>query len=140
MAEGLLRRKLVQVGQADRLTVASAGVWAVEGEPATQHAVQAVAERGMDISGHRSQGVTEENVAGAALILTMTRNQAEAIRAEFPSHARRVHLLSEMSGQAHDVQDPIGGPLSEYRTTAGEIERLIEAGCEKIVELASCAP
>lgn len=136
MAEGLLRRKLAQARLDGELAVASAGVWTSDGRPATAYAVRAMAERGLDISTHASRNVTEDMVAQAALILTMTRSQAEALRLDWPACRGKTYLLSEMSGACHDVQDPIGGSLADYEATARELEHLIEAGFNRIVELA----
>jgi protein-tyrosine-phosphatase len=136
MAEGLLQRKLAREGHATTFQAASAGVWASDGSPPSAHAAQALNELGVDISRHASRNLTEEIVAAAALILTMTHGHAEAIRLEFPSHAHKVYLLSEMSGVPYDVGDPIGQPLAEYRATAAEIDRLIEQGYPKIIRLA----
>ncbi|MBN1890190.1 MAG: low molecular weight protein arginine phosphatase [Thermoflexales bacterium] len=136
MAEGLLQRKLAREGHSTAFRAASAGVWASDGSPPSTHAAQAVAELGVDISRHASRNLTEAIVAEAALILTMTHSHAEAIRLEFPSYAHKVYLLSEMSGVLYDVGDPIGQPLAEYRATAAEIERLIEQGYPRIIQLA----
>lgn len=136
MVEGLLRRKLAQADLLGEFTVASAGVWTEDGCPATDHAVRAMAEQGIDISTHRSRNVTGEMVAQAALVLTMTRNHAEAIRQSFTAYAGKVHLLSEMGGSAYDVNDPVGRPLAVYQTTAKDLERLIESGYERILRLA----
>ncbi len=136
MAEGLLRHKLALAGLSDEFVVASAGVWTEDGFPATDHAVQALAEQGIDISAHRSRNVTEDMVAQSALVLTMTRNHAEAVRLSFPAHAGKVYLLGEMGGPACDVNDPVGRPLAVYQTTAKELDRLIESGYERILRLA----
>jgi protein arginine phosphatase len=137
MAEGLLRSKLAQDGLAGQFAVASAGVWTTDDRPATGHAVQVMAERGIDISAHRSRNVTAEIVEEAALILAMTRNHVEAMQLEFPLHAGRVHLLSEMSERRRDVDDPIGGTLADYEATAKDLEGLIQAGYKKILEMVS---
>ena len=63
------------------------------------------------------------------------QGQAEAIGLEFPQHAHKVHLLSEMIGRHYDIRDPYGGPLYEYRQCANEIERLIEEGYPRIMQL-----
>lgn len=139
MAEGLLRSKLAQDGLAGQFAVASAGVWTTDDRPATGHAVQAMAERGIDISAHRSRNVTEEIMEEAALVLAMTCNHVEALRLAFPPHAGKVHLLSEMSGRSGDVDDPIGGTLADYEATAKNLEDLINAGYEKILKLAMAA-
>jgi protein-tyrosine-phosphatase len=65
----------------------------------------------------------------------MTRRHVEALNAAFPAYAHKVHLLSEMTGQAYDIDDPYGGTRQEYAITAKKLEQLIEASYERIVEL-----
>ncbi len=137
MAEGLLRHMLERQGRADEFYVASAGCWTTDGHPASQYSVLEMIERGIDISRHRSRELTGEMVEEAALILTMTRNHAEAIRAEFPTYADRVHTLYEMAGAEGDVEDPIGGTRADYQRAAREIEKLIEDGYPEIMRLAA---
>jgi protein-tyrosine phosphatase len=76
-------------------------------------------------------------IRDAALVLTMTRSHAEAIRAEFPAYRNKVYLLSEMAGQIVDVEDPIGGSLQQYEMTVQEIKDLIEQGFPRIMQLVS---
>ena len=135
MAMGLLREKLRKERLEGEYRVHSAGVWGLESQPASAYSREMMEERGIDISGHRSHDLTSEDVEEADLILTMERGQAEAIRLEFPQHAHKVHLLSEMAGRHHDIRDPYGGPLYEYRQCAAEIERLVEAGYPRMMEL-----
>ena len=139
MAEVLFAARLAQDPARRGWQAASAGTWAQEGLPASAHAVTAMAERGLDLRGHRSRQVTAEIVAAADLILGMTTNHVEALRAGFPADADRVYLLSEMAGGSFSIADPYGGPLSEYRATAAELERIINAGYERIVALAHTA-
>jgi protein-tyrosine-phosphatase len=135
MAEGLMRRKLERQDRAHELRAASAGVWTVDGRPATESSTMVMAELGIDIRGHRSRLLTKRILENAALILTMTRSHAEAIRAEFPEHRNRVYLLSEMVGYGYDILDPVGGSLLDYEETAQEIEALIEEGYERMMQL-----
>jgi protein-tyrosine-phosphatase len=135
MAEGLMRRKLEHEDRTHEFRAASAGVWTADGRPATEIAIMVMAELGIDIREHRSRLVTEKIVENAALILTMTRGHAEAIRAEFPEHKHRVFLLSEMVGYGYDIEDPVGGTLLDYEETAQEIEALIETGYDRMMQL-----
>jgi protein-tyrosine phosphatase len=135
MAMGLLREKLRKAGLEGEYRVHSAGVWGLEGQPPTGYAGEAMAKRGIDISDHRSHDLAPEDVEEADLILTMERGQAEAISLEFPQHAHKVHLLSEMIGRHYDIADPYGGNLYEYRLCAAEIERIIEEGYPRIMQL-----
>lgn len=139
MAAALFKARLAREGQVG-WQVRSAGTWAVDGRPASANAIQAMAERGIDLRDHRSHGLTAEDVAQADVILTMEQGQAEAIRAEFPAHAGRVYMLSEMVGLRYDVEDPYGGTPDEYQFCATELEDLIERGYGRIVELAATSP
>ena len=49
--------------------------------------------------------------------------------------AHRIFMLSEMVGRIHDVEDPIGGPMIDFIDTAREIDKYLEDGFEKILEL-----
>ena len=135
MAEGLMRRKLEREGRAGEIRAASAGVDALDSCRATENSIQAMAARGIDISGHRSRATTDKILQDAALILTMERAHANVLQALFPAHAERVHLLAQMAGLESDVADPVGSPLEDYRRTAQEIENLIELGYHRMMQL-----
>ena len=136
MAQGLMQEKLRRERRAIEFRAESAGVWTSDGRPATEASVIVMASRGIDIEDHRSRLITEEIVRNAALILTMTRSHAEAIRAEFPAFRNKVYMLSEMVGAKYDVEDPVGGTLQQHEMTAQDIENLIERGFPRIMQLA----
>jgi protein-tyrosine-phosphatase len=135
MAEALLQTRLAHDDARRDWRVTSAGVWTVDGRPASAHAIEVMAQRGIDLSDHRSRNITREMMSQADLVLAMTRSHTEALGAAFPAHARKVYLLSEMTGQMHDVGDPYGGTRQEYAHTARELEQLITDGYERIVTL-----
>lgn len=137
MAAALFRDMVKRRGSDLDWRIESAGTWAAEGNPAVSQVQQVINERGIDLSDHLSQSVSEELLQRFNLILTMERSHKEALRVEFPSHAERIFLLSEITGFEHDIKDPIGGPASEYHVTANEIEELLERGFDQIVSLAS---
>ena len=135
MAAGLLRQRLVTKKLDAHHRVVSAGVWAAQDEPASENAVAVMAERGIDISDHRSHSLTTDEIAGADLILVMTRDHARLIRHTWPQYAWKVHLLSEMTGKRRDVEDPYMGPIEEYRACADTMSRYIDGGLEHILQL-----
>ena len=65
MAEAVLRHEL---REKDEMTVESAGLGALVGEQASEHAMALMRERGIDISSHRGQQLTPELVSEAELI------------------------------------------------------------------------
>ena len=125
MAEGLFNDIQKKRGNSDTWQAESAGVWGLDGNPATSGAIQAMQRRGIDIRMHRARTVNKEMVEEADLILTMERNHKDGLRAAFPSSAKKVYMLTEMAAINHDVPDPIGGMEPDYEDTARELEQLL---------------
>ena len=136
MAAGLLRRRLAQENLKDRYQVQSAGVWAVDGRPASENAVAVMAERGIDIGDHIAHTINAGDMSEADLILVMSREHSQMIRNTWPQYGWKVYRLSEMAGKRQDVDDPYGGPIEEYRECADVITNYIDRGLERILELA----
>jgi protein-tyrosine phosphatase len=100
------------------VVVASAGIAAWGGGKASTGALEAMRERGADLSGHESQPLTENLARQADVIWTMTASHRTNILAQFPEVGGRVAILSP---DRHDVIDPIGGTLATYRKCAEQI-------------------
>src|SRR5258706_8518394 len=121
MAEGLLRHALRDDPHA---RVLSAGLGALDGQPATDASVDVMAELGIDIAHHRSQALRVPLVEAADFIFTMTRQQQDAIQAIYPIAAEKTFLLREFENAeiiGKDIADPIGQPLEVYRRTRDQI-------------------
>jgi protein-tyrosine-phosphatase len=136
MADGLLNHRMAQEGLDERHQVRSAGVWAVDGRPASENSVAVMAERGIDITDHIAHTLSAEDMAEADLILVMSRDHKQMIRNTWPQYDWKVYRLSEMVGKRKDVRDPYGGPIEEYRTCADTISDYVERGFQRIVKLA----
>ncbi len=100
------------------VVVASAGIAAFSGSPATMEAVEVMKSAGLDLSGHESQPLTEQLVRQADHIFAMTRSHLDALLAEWPQAADRARLLSRDGGE---VADPIGGTMDHYDRTAEQM-------------------
>lgn len=135
VAEAVLRNRLQERGM-DDWTVRSAGTWAIQERGAAQNSITVLADQGIDITDHRSRMVNREMLTEADLILCMESGHVEALKAEFPDAARRIHLLSEMAGEKFSISDPYRGPLQEYRQMAAKVTDLIERGMQRIIDLA----
>ena len=129
MAVGFLREKLRKAGLEGEYRVHSAGVWGLEGQPATPYACEVMAKQGIDISDHRSHDLTPEDVDEADLILTMEERQ----KARLP--LGKTYTLKNYAGSNGDVLDPIGEPSEEYDRRCKELKRLIEIVIEKIIKI-----
>jgi len=130
MAAALLRELWRRADPGWDLQVDSAGIGAFPGLPAAANAVAVMKERGIDLSGHRSQPVGD--LAGYDLVLGVTRAHRDALRARFPNCADRIFALAEYAGVGGDLSDPIGGPLEAYQETAKALEEQLQAVVERI--------
>jgi protein-tyrosine phosphatase len=134
LAEGLLRLKIPSRLQ-DEVAIKSAGTLGIDGAPAARYSVEIVQEMGGDISGHRSQGVTEELIKKADLILAMASEHVEYLQQEFPRYRENIFLLKRFARAAEangendfddDIFDPIGSSKETYRLCAEIIDEELE--------------
>jgi protein-tyrosine-phosphatase len=135
MAAGLFFEKLVREEKDDHIGVRSAGIWALEGRPASAYALQVMSEHDLDISAHQGRNLTQADIDEADLILVMTQRHAEIIVRDLERTESKVKLLSEMAGPAYDIIDPYGGSLADYRRTASELRDLVERGYQRIMSM-----
>jgi protein-tyrosine phosphatase len=154
MAEAMLRAHLAKRGMKARVRSAGAGRLPA-GQPATDDAIAELAGRGLDLSKHRSHVLNQSAIAGADLILCMTRDHLRAVadldpgaldraftlkdlvrranaRAPGQSFADWVRLLAEsrsssdVLGIGEDgIDDPIGQGPVAYGRCADELDALL---------------
>jgi len=124
MAEGLFRE--MAAGRVD-IGVRSAGLSAFAGQPPSAHAVEVLADLGIDISGSRSKPLSAELIRDATCIMAMTRSHLESIQYLFPEVTEKVFLLREFEDNPSslDVSDPIGMSLEAYEITRDIIRRAL---------------
>jgi protein-tyrosine phosphatase len=108
MAEGLLRKALVDVLGDDAPAVSSAGIAGWEGSAAMPEAVAAAAELDVDIAGHRARRLRPGMAETADLVLGMSREHRDAIVRSTPSVAGRSFTLKELVRLLERL--PGGGP------------------------------
>lgn len=104
------------------LHIASAGVAAFNGGQASDHAVEVMAERGLDLSAHRARRVTEDLAREADLIIAMAHSHVWQLLQWDRSLRDRAHVICELG-----ISDPIGGTAEEYEQCAAEIEQHLRA-------------
>ena len=124
MAEGLFRHAVK--GRGD-FSVLSAGVGAIDGQPPSAYAVQALRELGIDISQQRSRMLTAELVNQADYIFGMTHGHVDAVNLLYPQAVEKTFLLREFDDTLDvfekDISDPIGGSLAVYLECRDQIEQ-----------------
>lgn len=141
MAEGLFRHAVKGRGEYE---VFSAGVGAIDGLPASEYAVRACRELGLDISRHRSRMLTAELVRKADYIFGMTHSHVDAIMLLYPQAAEKTFLLREfddtLDSFENDISDPIGGSLEVYQNCRDQIEQGIASMMRFIEQTAVIQP
>lgn len=131
MAEGLLRAALTRAGLQHAMTVASAGVFAMEGMPPTRETMRVLQEAGVDMSHHRSRTLTIPMVEEADMIFAMEQFQLEEILRRAPSAKDKARLLKPHGLPTADAEgnpnipDPIGKPLEVYEVCYSEIKAAV---------------
>jgi protein-tyrosine phosphatase len=136
MAELLMRARLAQflkcrINQLeDRgVVVISAGIAAAPGCPPTSEASQVMRERGLDLSRHEAQPLTDQLVRHADVIITMTHSHLLSIVERWPDAANRTHMLLP---ERTDVADPIGQTVGAYRDCADQIATGVNHHAERL--------
>jgi RpiB/LacA/LacB family sugar-phosphate isomerase len=124
MAEGVFREAVRGNGDFRAL---SAGLGALEGQPPSPYAVQAVKELGIDISAQRSRSLTPELIQQADYILGMTHSHIDTVMLLYPAAAEKTFLLREFDETLDqfekDISDPIGGSYDVYLNCRDQIEQ-----------------
>lgn len=112
------------------LDVLSAGVAAADSAPASPEAIQVLSERGIELSSHLSQQVTEEMLAHSDFVFAMTRGHLDILQNARPDLADKIRTLRS---DGRGISDPIGGGIDEYRDCANEITSCLEEILDDII-------
>ncbi|MBV8815941.1 MAG: serine hydroxymethyltransferase [Verrucomicrobia bacterium] len=138
MAEGLFR---AMIRERPDLNVISAGVSTYPGQPPSAHAVEVLANLGIDISTQRSRPISEELVEAATWVVAMTRGHMDSIIYLYPQAAEKTYLLREFEPDAAslDISDPIGMGLDAYKSACDTIRNCLE-GLLRFVDQETSSP
>ena len=99
---------------APEMEVSSAGTMDWSRQPAHEYAIAAMAERGLDLSAHRSRRLSDYLVDEADLIVAMTRNHGWAMAARSKTKAVATFLPAELSRLAVEVGNRNGADAGEW--------------------------
>lgn len=126
MAEAITKAMLPPAWKG-RVEVSSAGVSAWDGMPASETAVEVLAENGIDLSHHRARRLSRVMIEEAGLLVAMTESHLEHILSMVPEASDKTLLLGDLdeTRESSDIDDPIGGDRRTYRSTRDELERLV---------------
>lgn len=123
MAEALARASADQRGMP--VQVRSGGVLGLLGKPAAVNAVRAMREVGLDITGHKSAGITDEDAAWADGFAVMELRHQRVLLDRFPELDGRIVQLGPFGGRA-EVPDPVGGWMWRFRRSRALLTRCVD--------------
>jgi len=127
MAEGLLKAAL---DQGDDISVVSAGVAAMPGQPASRETATILKKKEASIEGFKSRQLEEKLAQTADLIIALSSSHADVIRHLLPSVGDKINLLTDFIDPEEglvdsDVPDPYGMSREAYEEVAEVIELAI---------------
>ncbi len=125
MGEMILRNGLAKkLGCAENelethgISVRSAGIAAMPGAKPSDQSIAVMQKRGLDLTRHCSQPVTDHLVKHADVILTMTAGHRQALVSQWPELTTRTFMFAT---DGRDVCDPIGQSEDVYRLCADQM-------------------
>ncbi len=120
MAAEYLRSRAALSGLA-HVVIDSAGTLGIDGAPASSEAIAVMRAAGLDLSTHRSRGLTQADLRSSDLVVAMSGDHLEHLAATHPEGSEKRVLLrafekgSEPMDHAADLADPITKPIEFYR-------------------------
>lgn len=131
MSAEYLRHRAARDGLT-HLVVDSGGTLDIDGATASPEAVRAVKELGLDLSNHRSKGISSADLVSADMLIAMSHDHLVELARRFPEHGGERFLLRAFEKgpvpdpAARDLEDPIGRPIEVYREQLRIITRCID--------------
>lgn len=108
-------------------TAKSAGLFANGGEKASDNAITACREKGIDISGHKASRLTLDMLDESDIIVPLAASHEQILKsATGDKYADKICFIPP------GVSDPFGGDIAVYRKCLGEIEVLCRKAMGKI--------
>ena len=99
--------------------IISAGLAAYHDAAASENAIEAMREIGVDISGHRSQPLTPSIIRQADIIIPMTSQHRQLLTA--------MGVPAEKLRSIGEIPDPYGGDLDVYRQCRDTLQQAVTA-------------
>ena len=127
IAEALLRTRLAAAGMTPRIE--SAGIGAVVGAGAHEHACEVLAPREISLDDHVARQFEGGHDAQFELILVMETGQKQWIERKYPQLSGRTYRLGHWLDE--DIADPMGHPVEDFRASRDHIDRAIDSWFER---------
>lgn len=124
MAAAILKQQYPQKN------IDSAGIAAVIGAPADDHAITIMAAAGLDITSHVAKQISTEMVNEAELILTMSESQTKWIERQWPYCRGKVFRIGHWLDK--DIEDPHQQGKLAFETANQDIRDSLSQWADKL--------
>jgi protein-tyrosine phosphatase len=126
MAERLFAHEVSKTGLPKRIISYSAGLSAMDGDKASQNSIDACKELGLDITDHKSTGLTRTSLEEASVVFCMTESHRALINMYFDlPQGYPIFLMREFVEEgSKELPDPYGQDIDVYRECR---DRMLEA-------------
>jgi protein-tyrosine-phosphatase len=117
MAERLFAKAIDEAKHSKTIKVYSAGLSAMDGDKASQNSIDACEEINIDITDHRSAGLTRTSLQEASAVFCMTESHRALINMYFElPEGYPIFLMREfMDEGTKELPDPYGQDMEVYR-------------------------
>lgn len=134
LAEHLLRKILNNNHALVNVKCTSAGINAVEGQPASSKVSSVLRKQNLDVSSHSAKPVTKQLLQTADLVLVMEREHKDFISSQFPEARNKTFTLKEFTGEDNlDTVEPLGLDSFEgYEQLANEMQKSLVKVTKKL--------
>ena len=129
MAAALFNKIAIERGLDVRIE--SAGLFASDGEPASNEAIIVMQKYDIDLLGHHAQSINSELLEKSDLVLTMTAAHKMVLEQSVPD---KVYTLCEYAGADFDIDDPFGGDVEDYEECASQIYEALGKAAERLAD------
>ena len=139
IAEAMLRRMLEQHGVSHEINVLSGGIapYARDGALVSLDARLVLRDEGIHIPADSVATDLKRNrhlIEDADLLLTMTEQQSEMLRANFPEAAgKQVYTLRAFAGLDGDIDDPAGQSEEVFAARRDEIKDCLVRSIQRLL-------
>ena len=111
--------------------IESAGYWRDTGRSCPTESIELARSMGLDLTGHRSSLLTDDDVRRADIVLVFDEENVSVVSELHPDSAGKLHRIGLLSAKGPvNVRDPYGSDYSEYRRSYSDIARALDAAKE----------
>ena len=130
-----MARQMLEQAQVPSVVI-SAGTLNIVGQPAAPNAVQAVSEIGIDLQGHRSQGISPRLMQLASTIVVMSPGHEASLLNIDASLAPKIHRMWEYADEPlGEIADPVGLPVDDFRRCRDLLTVCLEKWVDRVKTL-----